>query len=179
LVNIESAIQPGIYKLYWWSKLLQGRKWHQGSEAYGKVWQKGDVIGSMLDMTDKTISKLNSLCLSTHLSFMLLFYLDAVLYHSSVLLNDVKVKKAKSSICIARLMYKTPLTRISSMKLSRQAVFRSSLIVCKHRPAHCAQWPNNRPHTRCIWWYLVIKVYWSVTTWSTEQLTSLWVELRW
>ena len=39
--------------------LMQGRKWHQGSEAYGKVWQKGDVIGCMIDMTDKTISKLN------------------------------------------------------------------------------------------------------------------------
>jgi len=39
--------------------MLQGRKWHQGYEAYGKVWQKGDVIGSMLDMTDKTISKLS------------------------------------------------------------------------------------------------------------------------
>jgi len=33
-----------------------GRKWNQGSEQYGKVWQKGDVIGCMLDITDKTIS---------------------------------------------------------------------------------------------------------------------------
>jgi len=30
--------------------------------------------------------------------------------------------KVKTSICIARLMYKTPLTRISSLKLSREAV---------------------------------------------------------
>ncbi len=35
----------------------QGRKWHQGSEAFGKVWQRGDVIGCMLDITDKTISE--------------------------------------------------------------------------------------------------------------------------
>lgn len=34
-----------------------GRKWHQGSEAYGKQWHKGDVIGVMLDIQDKTVSK--------------------------------------------------------------------------------------------------------------------------
>jgi len=28
-----------------------------GREAYGKVWQKCDIIGVMLDITDKTISK--------------------------------------------------------------------------------------------------------------------------
>uniref|UniRef100_X1Z8I7 Ryanodine receptor n=1 Tax=Capitella teleta TaxID=283909 RepID=X1Z8I7_CAPTE len=32
------------------------RKWHDGSEAFGKIWQRGDVIGCMLDITDKTIS---------------------------------------------------------------------------------------------------------------------------
>ena len=49
---------------------------------------------------------------------------------------QVMVKRAKTSICIARLMYKkTPLTRISSLKLIRQAVFRSPPIACKHMPA--------------------------------------------
>ena len=38
--------------------LSQGRKWNQGSELYGKVWQKGDIIGCMLDITDKTICKM-------------------------------------------------------------------------------------------------------------------------
>lgn len=37
---------------------VQGRKWSAGSEHYGKAWQRGDVIGCMLDITDKTISKL-------------------------------------------------------------------------------------------------------------------------
>ncbi|ESO90186.1 hypothetical protein LOTGIDRAFT_123762 [Lottia gigantea] len=32
------------------------RKWNQGSDAYGKIWQVGDVIGCMLDLHDKTIS---------------------------------------------------------------------------------------------------------------------------
>ncbi|XP_064623398.1 ryanodine receptor-like isoform X6 [Lineus longissimus] len=32
------------------------RKWHQGSEPYGKIWQRGDTIGCMLDLTDKTVS---------------------------------------------------------------------------------------------------------------------------
>ncbi|XP_013392082.1 ryanodine receptor [Lingula anatina] len=32
------------------------RKWHNGSEAYGKTWQAGDVIGCMLDIPDRTIS---------------------------------------------------------------------------------------------------------------------------
>ena len=45
------------------------------------------------------------------------------------------LKKVKTSICIARLMYKTPLTRISSLKLRRQPVFGSPLTACKHRPA--------------------------------------------
>ena len=36
-----------------------------------------------------------------------------------------KKVKVKTSICIARLMYKTPLTRISSLKLSQQALFRA------------------------------------------------------
>jgi len=34
-----------------------------------------------------------------------------------------KGKKVKTSICIARLMHKTPLTRISSLKLSHQAIY--------------------------------------------------------
>ena len=51
----------------------QGRKWHQGSEAYGKVWQKTDVIGCMLDMTDKTISK-NSFVFQR--LYLLCFYMD-------------------------------------------------------------------------------------------------------
>ncbi|XP_025103910.1 ryanodine receptor-like isoform X4 [Pomacea canaliculata] len=33
------------------------RKWHMGNhEAFGKQWQKGDVIGCMLDLHDNTIS---------------------------------------------------------------------------------------------------------------------------
>jgi len=64
--------------------VLQGRKWHQGSEAYGKVWQKGDVIGCMIDMTDKTISKLNSV-------FRLLY----ILYHF----------KCKCFFCILKEIY--------------------------------------------------------------------------
>ena len=31
-----------------------------GAEAYGKIWNKGDIIGCMLDVPDKTISKLDS-----------------------------------------------------------------------------------------------------------------------
>ncbi len=34
---------------------FSGRKWSQGSEVYGKVWQKGDIIGCMLDIVDQTI----------------------------------------------------------------------------------------------------------------------------
>jgi len=49
--------------------------------------------------------------------------------------SQKKDKKVKTSICIARIMYKTPLTRISSLKVSRQAVFRSPPTACKHRPA--------------------------------------------
>ncbi|CAH1792824.1 unnamed protein product, partial [Owenia fusiformis] len=32
------------------------KKWHQGAESYGKQWQEGDVIGCLLDITDKTIT---------------------------------------------------------------------------------------------------------------------------
>ncbi|XP_064602338.1 ryanodine receptor 2-like [Liolophura sinensis] len=32
------------------------RKWHQGPDPYGKMWQVGDVIGCMLDLQDRTIS---------------------------------------------------------------------------------------------------------------------------
>ncbi|XP_078000970.1 ryanodine receptor 2-like [Glandiceps talaboti] len=34
---------------------LLARKWHQGSESFGKTWQAGDVIGCMLDFNDKTM----------------------------------------------------------------------------------------------------------------------------
>jgi len=44
--------------------------------------------------------------------------------------NIDEVKKVKTSICIARLMYKTPLTRISSLKLSRQAELKHRLVTC-------------------------------------------------
>jgi len=37
--------------------LFQGRKWNMGDEYYGKQWQTGDVVGCMLDLHDKTISK--------------------------------------------------------------------------------------------------------------------------
>ncbi|XP_071161899.1 ryanodine receptor-like [Mytilus edulis] len=33
---------------------LLGRKWNQGGEQYGKIWQAGDIIGCMLDLNDKT-----------------------------------------------------------------------------------------------------------------------------
>lgn len=36
---------------------IQGRKWNHGAEPYGKQWRSGDVIGCMLDLNDKTISK--------------------------------------------------------------------------------------------------------------------------
>jgi len=58
---------------------------------------------------------------------------------------NVTLKKVKTSICIARQhVYKTPLTCISSLKLSHRAVFRSphTAPACKHSPA---QWPNNQP----------------------------------
>ncbi|XP_033625850.1 ryanodine receptor 2-like [Asterias rubens] len=32
------------------------RKWHNGSENFGKTWHQNDVIGCMLDLTDKAIS---------------------------------------------------------------------------------------------------------------------------
>ncbi|PIK56124.1 ryanodine receptor [Apostichopus japonicus] len=35
------------------------RKWFQGSESFGKVWQEGDVIGCMLNADERTISKSN------------------------------------------------------------------------------------------------------------------------
>ena len=43
----------------------QARKWHHGShEAFGKTLQKGDTIGCMLDLHDKTICKSTSwICL--------------------------------------------------------------------------------------------------------------------
>ncbi|OQV16827.1 Ryanodine receptor [Hypsibius exemplaris] len=33
-----------------------GRKWHQGPEPFGKMWQAGDVVGCLLDLNDGTIS---------------------------------------------------------------------------------------------------------------------------
>ena len=44
----------------------QGRKWLQGAESYGKMWQRGDVIGCMIDMNDKTISTLALLLSASH-----------------------------------------------------------------------------------------------------------------
>ncbi|KAJ8044966.1 Ryanodine receptor 2 [Holothuria leucospilota] len=32
------------------------RKWHQGSETFGKVWKDGDVVGCMLNADERTIS---------------------------------------------------------------------------------------------------------------------------
>jgi len=50
--------------------------------------------------------------------------------------------KGKCMICIAHLRVQSHLTRISSLKLSRRAVFRSPHSCCKHSPA---QWPNDQP----------------------------------
>ncbi|KAH3855014.1 hypothetical protein DPMN_097574, partial [Dreissena polymorpha] len=35
---------------------LFGRKWNQGAEFYGKQWKTGDVVGCMLDLSDRTIT---------------------------------------------------------------------------------------------------------------------------
>ncbi|KAL3078921.1 hypothetical protein niasHS_014703 [Heterodera schachtii] len=32
------------------------KKWHQGSEHYGREWKVGDVVGCFLDLSDRTIS---------------------------------------------------------------------------------------------------------------------------
>jgi ryanodine receptor 2 len=56
MVSTDPAKELGLDGCSYVFDGFVGRKWHQGSEAYGKVWQKGDVIGCMLDITDKTIS---------------------------------------------------------------------------------------------------------------------------
>jgi hypothetical protein len=35
------------------------KKWHNGTEHYGRAWLKGDVIGCFLDLNDKTICEHN------------------------------------------------------------------------------------------------------------------------
>ena len=52
-----------------------------------------------------------------------------------------KVKKVKTSICIARLMYTTPLTRTCVTETAPPGRYLGHRTACKHRPA---QWPNNR-----------------------------------
>ena len=37
--------------------LSQARKWHRTSESFGQRWSVGDVIGCLLDIEEKTISK--------------------------------------------------------------------------------------------------------------------------
>lgn len=37
--------------------VLQARKWNLGAESYGKTCQIGDIVGCMLDLHDRTISK--------------------------------------------------------------------------------------------------------------------------
>ncbi|KHN75295.1 Ryanodine receptor 44F [Toxocara canis] len=32
------------------------RKWHQGAESYGREWKIGDIVGSFLDLNDRTIA---------------------------------------------------------------------------------------------------------------------------
>ncbi|VDK19884.1 unnamed protein product [Anisakis simplex] len=32
------------------------RKWHQGAETYGREWKVGDIVGSFLDLNDRTIA---------------------------------------------------------------------------------------------------------------------------
>ena len=34
---------------------LQARKWHHGSESYGRRWNTGDIVGCLLDVEEKTI----------------------------------------------------------------------------------------------------------------------------
>lgn len=33
------------------------KKWHQGPDPFGKVWNVGDVVGCFLDLSDKIICK--------------------------------------------------------------------------------------------------------------------------
>jgi len=54
----------------------------------------------------------------------------------------IRVKKVTTSICIARIVYKTPLTRIYVTETGPPDRYLGHRTACKHRPA---QWPNNRP----------------------------------
>jgi len=51
-------------------------------------------------------------------------------------------KRVKMSICIVRLMYKTPLTHICVTETEPPGRYLGHRTACKHSPV---QWPNNRP----------------------------------
>ena len=51
-------------------------------------------------------------------------------------------EKVKTSICVARIMYKAPLTRIYVTETEPQGCYLGHRSACKHSPL---QWPNNRP----------------------------------
>ncbi|KAK3736855.1 hypothetical protein RRG08_000604 [Elysia crispata] len=55
-VSAESSTELGTDGTSYAFDGYMARKWHLGSEAYGKVWSAGDVIGCLLDLHDSTIS---------------------------------------------------------------------------------------------------------------------------
>lgn len=57
LLSSLPQLMPTNYFMF-----IQGRKWNHGAEPYGKQWRSGDVIGCMLDLNDKTISKCCTSC---------------------------------------------------------------------------------------------------------------------
>jgi len=57
----------------------------------------------------------------------------------------VKVRKVKTSICIARLMHQAPLTRIYVTETDPPDRYLGHRPACKHSPG---QWPNNRHRQR-------------------------------
>ncbi|KAK3094056.1 hypothetical protein FSP39_023525 [Pinctada imbricata] len=55
-VSCDPCSELGLDGLSYTFDGLIGRKWNQGAEQYGKNWRPGDVIGCMLDLTDRTIT---------------------------------------------------------------------------------------------------------------------------
>lgn len=46
-----------VYVMYnsWSSHCVQAQWYHQGADPLGRPWQKGDVVGCLLDLAERTM----------------------------------------------------------------------------------------------------------------------------
>ncbi|VDP02284.1 unnamed protein product [Soboliphyme baturini] len=54
-INCGADKELGMDELSYAYDGFLARKWHLGCESYGKNWKKGDVVGCLLDLSDKVI----------------------------------------------------------------------------------------------------------------------------